>query len=140
MDFDTVTPDEFGASLTGLGVNLLVKNTQITVDFLVQVFGMSAHRVSDDFAIIRFQDHIFQLHADHTFSAHPMLGLVPEAPPRGAGVQFYLFGVDPVAAVARAKHWGAHILEAPKSKPHGLCEACIMCPDGYVWSPALAKQ
>jgi hypothetical protein len=38
--------------------------------------------------------------------AHPLLGLVPETPPRGAGAQFYLFGIDPDAAAARAEARG----------------------------------
>jgi len=138
MDFETVSADDFGASLTGIGVNLLVRDVRRSAEFLSHVFGMTAHRVSDDFAIMQYQGQVMQLHADRTFGTHPMLGLVPELPPRGAGAQFYLFQSDPDAAVDRAKQIGADILELPTDKPHGLREACILCPDGYVWSPACA--
>jgi hypothetical protein len=75
-------------------------------DFLSEVFGLTAHRLSDDFAIVPHAGAMFQLHADGTYGAHPLLGLVPETPPRGAGAQFYLFGIDPDAAANGPKPRG----------------------------------
>jgi hypothetical protein len=81
MDFETVTADEFGRSLTGLGVNLLSPNVRALAGFLRDVFGLSVHRLSDDFAIVTHDGAMFQLHSDGTFGAHPVLGMVPETPP-----------------------------------------------------------
>jgi predicted enzyme related to lactoylglutathione lyase len=133
MEYDTVSPEAFGASLRGFGLNILVRDVKTQAAFLRDVFGMTAHRVSEDFAIMAYHGHLIQLHADHTYGTHPLLGLVPETPPRGAGASLHLFDSDPDAAAARAKAAGGHILQAPTNKPHGLREACILCENGYAW-------
>lgn len=135
-EFETIAADAFGRSLRGLGVNLLCRDVVAMAAFLREVFGLQVHRLSADFAIVQHDGMIFQLHSDGTFGAHPLLGLVPEAAPRGGGAQFYLFGIDPDAAVARADP--DTVLEAPRDKPHGLREATILSPDGYAFSPARA--
>ena len=66
------------------------------------LFGMTAHRVSADFAILRYGDAVFQLHGDGTYSNNPYLGLLPENPPRGAGCELRLYDSDPDVAAARA--------------------------------------
>ena len=138
MDLETVSADEFGRSLSGIGVNLLSPDVRALAGFLSGVFGLSIHRLSDDFAIARHGEVLIQLHADGTYSRHPLLGLVPENPPRGPGAQFYLFGIDPDEAAARADELGHIVLEAPADKPHGLREATILSPEGYAFSPAVA--
>jgi hypothetical protein len=84
MDYETVSADNLGRSLTGLGVNLLSPDVRALAGFLADVFGLSVHRLSDDFAIVLHRDTMFQLHADGTYHSNPLLGLVPEMPPRGA--------------------------------------------------------
>jgi predicted enzyme related to lactoylglutathione lyase len=140
MDLETVTPEAFGRSLTGIGLNLLTVDVRGLAAFLVDVMGASAHRLSDDFAIIRHAEMMLQLHADRTYSGHPLAGLLPENPPRGGGVQVFLFGVDPDAAIARAEAGGHLVLEAARDKPHGLREATILSPEGYAFSPAIASE
>ncbi len=136
MDFETVGPEEFGASLQGIGLNLLVRDVKAQVRFLEAVFGMKGHQVSGDFAIVSYCDQSFQLHADHTYGAHPLLGLLPEAPPRGAGIEIRLYETDPDEAAVRAGAAGGHVLAPPADKPHGLREACILCENGYAWVPS----
>ena len=137
MDLETVNAADFGRSLTGLGVNLLCRDVRAMAAFLAGVFGLGVHRLSNDFALIRHGAVLIQLHADGTFGAHPLLGIVPESPPRGAGAQFYLFGIDPDAAVARANDLGGVVIEPPATKPHGLREATILSPEGHAFSPAV---
>ena len=137
MDLETVEAADLGRSLRGIALNLLCRDVRAMAAFLRDVFRVEIHRLSADFAIIRHGDMLLQLHSDATFRAHPLLGLLPEAPPRGAGVQIYLLGVDPDAAVARANP--GQVLEAPTDKPHGLREATIISPDGYAFSPARAS-
>lgn len=138
MDYDTVPAAEFGHSLRAVTVNLLVRDVLAEVAFLTQVFMLTAHRASADFAILLHAGQPIQLHADHTYSAHPLLGLLPETPPRGAGIELRLHEADPDhAAQAAAQFTDAVILQPPTDKPaHGLREAVILCPDGYAWVPS----
>ena len=137
MDLETISAEAFGRSLTGLGVNLLSPDVAALARFLTEVFGLTAHRVSEDFAIVRHGQMMMQLHADATYGAHPLLGLVPETPPRGSGLQLYLFGIDPDAAIARAEARGDVVLEPVRDKPHGLREGTVLSPEGYAFSPAI---
>ncbi|MEJ6390028.1 VOC family protein [Gymnodinialimonas ulvae] len=137
MDLETVSAEGFGRSLTGVGLNLLTRDTRALAAFLTETFGLTAHRLSDDFAILRHDDALIQLHADGTYAGHPLPQLIPENPPRGGGAQIYPFGIDPDQAVNRAEVGGYHILEPPTDKPHGLREATILSPDGYAFSPAV---
>ena len=139
MDLETVSAEVFGRSLSGIGVNLLSPDVRALAAMMVEVFGLSVHRLSDDFAILRHGDMMMQIHADGTYGAHPLLGIVPESPPRGGGLQVYLFDVDPDVAVARAEAAGHIVLETVADKPHGLREATILSPEGYAFSPAVSS-
>jgi uncharacterized glyoxalase superfamily protein PhnB len=83
-----------------------------------------------------YGDQVFQLHSDGTFAAHPLLGLLPENPPRGAGIEIRLYATDPDDACAKAKAAGFTILQPPLDKPHGLRECTLLCQDGYAWVPS----
>ena len=76
-------------------------------------------------------------HADHTYDAHPLLPRTRVAALRGGGIELRVHDVDPDAAVAAARAGGYEVLEPPADKPHGLREAYILDPDGYVWVPDL---
>ena len=138
MDLETVDAATFGRSLRGLGVNLLCRDVGAMADFLSGCFGLSIHRRSADFAMARHGDVLIQLHAVHTYVRHPLYGMLPDGAPMAAGVQLYLFGLDPDAACARAEAAGGLVLEPPADKPHGLREATILAPDGHAFSPAVA--
>lgn len=133
MDFETVEAGVFGASLKGIGLNILVRDVKRQVAFLETVFGMKGHRVTEDFAILTYHDHIMQVHADHTYAENPLLGLVPEAGPRGGGSEIRLYQTDPDEAAKKAEETGAYVLQAPTDKPHGLRETYILCENGYAW-------
>lgn len=137
MDLETIGAADFGRSLTGLGLNLLCRDVRGMAAFLEGVFGLRVHRLSDDFALVRHGVVLIQLHSDGTFARHPLHDLLPESPPRGAGVQLYLFGIDPDTAVLRAEDHGGMVIEPPANKPHGLREATILSPEGYAFSPAV---
>ena len=136
MDFETVSADAFGASLRGIGLNLLTRDVRRLADQLTRIFGMTAHRVSDDFAIMRYGDQVFQLHSDGTYAANPLLGLLPENPPRGAGLEIRLYDTDPDASHDKAEAAGFTVLQPPTDKPHGLRECYLLCADGYAWVPS----
>jgi predicted enzyme related to lactoylglutathione lyase len=136
MDYDTVGAPAFGAGLRGIGLNLLVRDVGVQVAFLETVFGMKAHQPSADFAIMTYGDQVFQLHSDGTYHSNPLLGLLPETPPRGAGIEIRLYDTDPQDACDRAEAAGCTILQPPTDKPHGLREAYILCANGYAWVPS----
>lgn len=137
MDFETVSAEDFGRALKGLGLNLLVRDAAAEASFLAAVFGMTVHRQSRDFAIMSYHGQIFQLHSDGTFASHPLHALLPEAGPRGAGLEIRLYETDPDIASARAAAVAdAVVLQEPKDKPHGLRECVILCPNGYAWVPS----
>ena len=138
MNYETVSAADFGRSLRGLGLNMLVRDVTGLVSFLTEVFEMKAHRVSQDFAIMTYGDQVFQLHADHTYHSHPLPSLMPEAGARGAGIEIRMYQTDPDSAAARAANHAhqSHVLEAPMNKPHGLRECVIVCENGYAWLPS----
>lgn len=137
MDLETVDAASFGRSLRGVGINLLCRDVRAVAGFLQACLGLSVHRQSSDFALVRHDDVLIQLHSDATYRQHPLSGLLPDNPPRGAGVQLYLFGIDPDLAVSRADAAGGTVIEAPRAKPHGLREATILSPEGHAFSPAV---
>ncbi len=139
MDYDTVPAAEFGAALQGITLNLLTRDVRGEAGFLAGVFGCAIHRLGDDYAIVLHDRVVMQLHSDRTFAAHPLFGLLPEAGPRGAGLEIRLHGVDPDAACARAQDFAdAVVLAAPQDKAgHGLREAVILSPSGYAFVPSL---
>lgn len=136
MDYETVSAPEFGASLRGIGLNLLVRDVLAQTEGLCTLFGMRAFQASRDFAILQYGQQVFQLHADATYAKHPLLNLLPENPPRGAGIQIHLFDTDPDDAAQRANSVGFTVLQPPTDKPHGLRECFLLCPDGYAWVPS----
>ena len=136
MDFETVTADVFGASLRGIGINIITRDVAAQAQRLSDVFGMSSHRVSADFAIMTYGSDVFQLHSDGTYGQNPLLNLLPENPPRGAGVEIRMYETDPDAAFEKAEDAGFTVLQDPTDKPHGLRECYLLCPDGYAWVPS----
>ena len=136
MDFETASAEDFGASLRGIGLNLLVRDVLAICTMLETVFGMKSHQKSADFAIVTYGKQVFQLHSDGTYHSNPLLGLLPEAGARGAGIEIRLYDTDPDDAVAKAQDAGMHVLQEPSEKPHGLREAYLLCPNGYAWVPS----
>ena len=136
MDYETISAGDFGKSLRGIGINLLVRDVIEQCRFLEAVFLVKTHQVSADFAIVTHGDQVFQLHSDGTYHSNPLQGLLPDNPPRGAGIEIRFYDTDPEEAVKRAKALDAVILQEPTDKPHGLREAYILCENGYAWVPS----
>ncbi len=136
MDYETISAGDFGKSLRGIGINLLVRDVVEQCRFLEAVFLVRTHQVSADFAIVTYGDQVFQLHSDGTYHSNPLQGLLPDNPPRGAGIEIRFYDTDPEEVVKRAKALNAVILQEPTDKPHGLREAYILCENGYAWVPS----
>jgi catechol 2,3-dioxygenase-like lactoylglutathione lyase family enzyme len=139
QDKPWMSADDYGRSLRGLSVNLLVRDVAASAAFHRAVLGASVVYADADFAVLRRAllggEVEWMLHADHTYGSHPLLALTGDNALRGVGVELRLHGVDPDAAVRAAVSHGAHVLGAAADKPHGVREAYIVDPDGYVWVP-----
>ena len=65
--------DAYGRSLTGLTVNLLVRDVEAAVRFQRQVLSADVAYVDADFAAVRFGEAQWCLHADHSYRDHNAL-------------------------------------------------------------------
>lgn len=129
---------DYGKSLRGFGVNLLVSAIASAVEFQTEVLGAEVIHADEDFAVLRAAGASWMLHADHTYSDHPLRGSLRPDLARGLGVELRLYGLDPDACEARARARGDMVLAGAMDKPHGLREAYIVDPDGYLWVPGQA--
>jgi len=127
--------DDYGKSLTGLGINLLVTSVDESVRFASKVLGAEIVYADIDFAVMSASGTQWMLHADHTYDDHPMAGVVADVPARGCGLEIRLHHCDPDKACAKAREHGFIVLADAMDKPHGVREAFIVAPDGYIWVP-----
>jgi catechol 2,3-dioxygenase-like lactoylglutathione lyase family enzyme len=127
---------DYGRSLRGFQVNLLVKDVARSVAFARDVLEAKVIYADPDFAVLRHGNGPeWMLHADHTYGGHPLLGLTGDGALRGAGVELRLHDHDPDRAAASAARMGYAVLAEAADKPHGLRESYVVDPDGYVWVP-----
>jgi len=131
---------DYGRSLTGLSLNLIVRDIEQALAFQRDVLGATVVYSDADFAVLRGCDSEWMLHADHTYLDHPMTGLLADSAGRGAGAELRLHGCDPDRAEAAARLLGFTVLAPAADKPHGLREAYLLDQDGYVWVADVHKK
>ncbi len=124
---------QFGKSLSGIGISLLVSDVSAAVEFCQKILKANAMYADDSFAIMRHGESVFMLHADGTYHSNPMLGLVEGQDGRGRGVELRLYNQDPDEAEKTAREAGYEVLFESLNKPHGLRECYILDPDGFCW-------
>ena len=129
----SVSAPDFGKSLTGMGINLLVPEMAPALAFARTVLLAETVYWNEDFAVVKLGDVSWMLHADHTYSDNPLLGFVQGLEARGMGVELQLYRQDPDAAEARARDHGYTVLAGSLNKPHGLRECFILDDSGYCW-------
>ncbi len=129
---------EYGRSLPGLTVNLLVRDMERSVAFCRDVLGAEVRYADPDFAAMRAAGVDFMLHADHTYESHPWQARLVGGEARGLGAEVRLFGMDPDAVEARARSAGAPVLREAHDRGHGWREVWVEDPDGYVWAVGTA--
>jgi catechol 2,3-dioxygenase-like lactoylglutathione lyase family enzyme len=131
---------EYGRSLRGLTVNLLVADIGASLAFQRDVLGADVVYSDPDFAVCSRSGAEWMIHTYHTYDNHPMLSTVSNTHPRGGGLEIRLHGCDPDAAEAAARRLGFEILSQATDKGHGLREIYIRDPDGYIWVPDVHSQ
>lgn len=126
---------EYGRALTGLSINLLVRDIEKALLFQREVLGTTVVYGDPDFAVLEWRGTQWMLHADHTYDKHPLQSRIASVDGRGAGAELRLHGCDPDQAEAAARRLGFYVLAPATDKPHGLREAFLVDSDGYVWVP-----
>ena len=129
----------YGRSLRGLTLNLLVRHIDAALPFHREVLGAEVVYSDLDFAVLRYGEVEWMLHADHTYLEHPLHPSLAEAGPRGVGAELRLHGRDPDVAEAAARRLGFTVLDRTTDKPHGLREVYLLDNDGYLWVPDVPR-
>jgi catechol 2,3-dioxygenase-like lactoylglutathione lyase family enzyme len=124
---------QYSHSLKGLTLNLLVRDIARSLPFHRDVLGAQVVYSDPDFAVLRHGEVEWMLHADHTYLEHPLHAQLSRDVPRGVGAELRLHGRDPDEAEAAARRLGTTVLAGAQDKPHGLREAFLLDPDGYLW-------
>ena len=125
----------YGRSLSGLSVNLLVREIDASLPFHLRVLGATAIYHDADIAVLQFDDAQWMLHAWHTYDKHPLYRDITGGAARGIGTELRLHGRDPDLAERTAQALGYEVVQHSADKPHGLRECFLRDADGYVWVP-----
>lgn len=128
---------EYAHSLKGFTVNLLVNDVAAHVAFARDVLGLEIVYSDPDIAVYRRGPNQWMIHSDHTYedAENPMNEVRAALGLRGGCVELRVHRSDPDAAEAAAVERGFEVLAGAADKPHGLREAYIRDPDGYIWVP-----
>ena len=130
--------DAYGKTLTGLSLNLIVRDVAASVPFYREVLGMTVHYADEDMAALQLADARIVLHADHTYDKQPWAERLTATGKRGLGAEIRILGIDPDAAERRAKARGATVLLGARDWPHGWRDVILEDPDGYTFAVGVA--
>ena len=125
---------DYGRTLTGLSVNLIVRDIERSVPFYTSVLEMRRLYSDEDFAAFEREGARLQLHADHTYARMPWAARLRDGSPRGLGAEIRILGVDPDAAEKRARDGGFTVLVPVRDWPHGWRDCVLEDPDGYAFA------
>ena len=125
----------YAKGLSGVTVNLIVRDVRRSLAFHRLVLGATVVYDDANVAVLSGSGAEWLLHADHTYESHPVAATLDGNRSRGIGIEIRLHGRDPDAAEAEARRLGATVLSPASDRPHGLREAHILDPDGYLWVP-----
>jgi catechol 2,3-dioxygenase-like lactoylglutathione lyase family enzyme len=130
--------DAYGKALTGLSLNLIVRDVATSVPFYRDVLAMTLHYADEDMAALQLETTQIVLHADHTYDKQPWAPRLRDAGKRGVGAEIRILGIDPDAAERRAKERGATVLLGARDWPHGWRDVLLEDPDGYTFAVGTA--
>jgi catechol 2,3-dioxygenase-like lactoylglutathione lyase family enzyme len=135
MTSSFMSADEYGRTLVGLSLNLIVRDVARSAPFYRDVLGFRVLHQTADYAALERDGAKVQLHADHTYTRQPWGARLGEGGKRGFGVEIRLLGIDPDEAERRARGAGYTVLAAAQDwPPHGWRDCLIEDPDGYTFS------
>ena len=130
----SVSANDYGRSLRGLSLNLLVREIARSLPFYTDVLGFRDLHHDPDFAALERDGVRLMLHADHTYAAQPWAPRLAEKGERGFGAEIRILGIAPDDAERRARERGYTVLYATKEWPHGWRDVVLEDPDGYTFA------
>ncbi len=125
---------EYGRTLSGLSVNLIVRDIARSISFYSVVLELRLLYSDEDFAAFEREGVRLQLHADHTYARMPWAVRLREGSARGLGAEIRILGLDPDAAEKRARDGGFTVLVPVRDWPHGWRDCVLEDPDGYAFA------
>lgn len=129
-----MTAADYGRTLTGLSVNLIVRDVARSTQFYTGVLELRLLYSDDDFAAFEREGVRLQLHADHTYARMPWASRLRDDSTRGLGAEIRILGIDPDAAERRARDGGFAVLVPVRDWPHGWRDCVLEDPDGYTFA------
>ena len=130
-----MSASQYGRSLRGLTINLIVRNMARMLEFQRLVLEAEIVYEDPDFAVFEGYGAQWMAHADHTYDHNPLEALLTLNQPRGNLVELRIHGCDPDRAEQQAKQRGYQVVQTTADKPHGLREAYLRDAEGYLWVP-----
>lgn len=124
----------YGRTLTGLSLNLIVRDVARSLPFYTEVLGFRATYSDPDFAALERDGVRLTLHADHAYEDVPWASRLTGEARRGSGAEIRILGIDPDAVARAARERGSAVLYGPLTKQHGWREVHVEDPDGYVFA------
>jgi len=125
---------DYGRTLSGLTVNLIVRDVARSIPFYSGVLELRLLYSDEDFAAFEREGVKLQLHADHTYAQMPWAARLRQDAPRGLGAEIRILGIDPDAAEKRAREGGYTVAVPVRDWPHGWRDCLLEDPDGYVFA------
>ena len=125
---------DYGRTLSGLSVNLIVRDVARSVPFYTDVLGLRALHSDADFAALEGEGVRLQLHADHAYERMPWADRLRDGAKRGLGAEIRILGIDPDDAERRARASGYSVLVPVRDWPHGWRDCVLEDPDGYTFA------
>jgi catechol 2,3-dioxygenase-like lactoylglutathione lyase family enzyme len=129
-----MTAAEYGRTLSGLSVNLIVRDVARSIPFYTDVLQLRLLYSDEDFAAFERDGARLQLHADHTYARMPWASRLSEDSRRGLGAEIRILGIEPDSAEERARDGGFTVLVPVRDWPHGWRDCVLEDPDGYTFA------
>ena len=129
-----MTAAEYGRTLTGLSVNLIVRDVARSIPFYTDVLQLRLLYSDGDFAAFEREGVRLQLHADHTYERMPWASRLRDDSRRGLGAEIRILGIEPDSAERRARDGGFTVLVPVRDWPHGWRDCVLEDPDGYTFA------
>jgi catechol 2,3-dioxygenase-like lactoylglutathione lyase family enzyme len=127
---------QYAAHLTGLTVNLLVRDVAESLPFYTEVLELKALYSDPDFAALEGGPGVrIMLHADHTLDHSPTeTARLTAAGKRGTGAEIRILGLAPDQVEARARARGFTVNVPAQTFPHGWRECRLEDANGYMFA------
>jgi catechol 2,3-dioxygenase-like lactoylglutathione lyase family enzyme len=129
-----MSPADYGRTLSGLTVNLIVRDLSRSIPFYTGVLELRLLYSDEDFAAFEREGVRLQLHADHAYARMPWAARLMDPGQRGLGAEIRILGIDPDVAEKRARDGGFGVLVPVRDWPHGWRDCVLEDPDGYTFA------